>query len=883
MRHYLEVKQDYPDALLFYHMGDFYELFYDDAEKASRLLGIALTKRGKSNGMPIPMAGVPLHSAESYIMRLVNQGESVALCDQVGDPKAGKGPMLREVKRVITPGTLLEEDFLPGRRDNWLMGVFAADGRIGIAEIELSAGRFAVREVADEKALADEIARLNPAEILVNEDGAPQIEHGPESGSTAGPTVRLHPAWHFEYETCHRLLCEHFGVIDLDGFGCAELPAAVTAAGALLEYVHSLKNDKLPHLTTLSVESDSTYIGVDETSRRCLEIDSATAPHTLVGIFDRACTTMGARCLRRWFARPLRDRKQLWARQDVVAAWIDDADATEALRKLLSDCADIERILTRVAMRSARPRDLSGILRTLELLPAIIALCAPAPAHTTTTARRCMPEHRLSACEELADLLQRALVDDPPPAMRDRDVIRAGYDAELDKWRELRGNVKGRLADIEVRERKRTGVDSLRVAYNRVHGYYIELPRSKAEQAPEDYHRLQTLKNAERYTTAGLRELESEVLSAEEKAHAIERRLYAELLERIMPHFEALQADAKALSELDVLATLALCGKEYGYCRPELVEESVLHIKQGRHPVVERSGRTPFTPNDLDLGEPQRLLMITGPNMGGKSTYMRQVAQIVLLAHVGSWVPAESAVIGAVDRIFTRIGAADNIAAGRSTFMVEMMEAAGILHNAGENSLVLMDEIGRGTSTYDGMSLAWACAARLATTNRSLTLFATHYLELTALEDMVAAVQNVHLGAVEKDEQIVFLHRVEPGAANRSHGLHVARLAGIPHDVLDAARKKLAEIKESAESGYTPSATQTALLGMEMAPPRPPRRVASPEAPAAPAAPSTSPATRDILKYLRECDPNEMAPREALALLYKMTALLPDKKDDEGE
>lgn len=853
MSRYLEIKNDYPDALLFYHMGDFYELFYDDARKVSKLLGLTLTSRGRSEDS-IPMAGVPLHSAESYIIRLVKLGESVAICDQVGDPKTPRGPMLREVKRVITPGTLLEESFLPGKRDNWLMGVSAGERCIGVAELELSTGRFNVRELADDKALAGEVARLQPAEIVVNEDRAPTVDH---------EVVRPYAAWNFEYETCRRLLCEHFGVMELDGFGCAGMPDAVTAAGALLQYVHGLKNESLPHIKSLVVENASKYIGMDETSRRCLEIDaSATGEQwSLVGIFDRTRTAMGARCLRRWFAQPLRDHAELEARRAVVAGWLDAAPQIDDVRALLYDCADLERILARVATGNARPRDLSGIVKTLELMPAIIALCDPPGGH----ARRVMPGHQLEACSGVAELLKRALVDDPPPLLRDRDVIRPGYDEELDKWRGLRTNVKERLAAIEARERGRTGLDSLKVAYNRVHGYYIEVPRSRADSVPEDYRRMQTLKNAERYTIAELREIENQVLSADENARAREKVLYDELLAQVMPHFDELQADARALSELDTLVTFAVCAKEYGYCRPELVDEPVLSIRQGRHPVVERSGRAPFTPNDLDIDSDKRLLLITGPNMGGKSTYMRQVAQIVLLAHVGSWVPAEAATIGCIDRIYTRIGATDNIASGHSTFMVEMMEAAEILHNATGNSLVLMDEIGRGTSTYDGMSLAWACAARLATTNRSATLFATHYLELALLEGLFSAVKNVHLDAVEQGDKIVFMHRVKPGATDRSHGLQVAKLAGIPHEVLAVAREKMAEIKERGHSGDGAD-TQALFAGMNPEP-----RGAPPE----PAEPPEASGMRDILEKLKDCNPDTMAPRDALALLYEMRNLLP--------
>ena len=866
----MEIKREYPDALLFYHMGDFYELFYDDAKKAARLLGITLTTRGQTQGASIPMAGVPLHSVESYIIRLVKLGESIAICDQVGDPKASKGPVAREVKRVITPGTLLEENFLPGSRDNWLMGIctYGKDDerRIGVAEVELSTAQFVIREFKEIKDVISEIVRIHPAEILVNEDDKLPLRS--ETADSDACVVRDYPAWNFEYDTCQRLLCEHFGVMNLQGFGCADMPAAIVAAGALLQYIHSLKNDNLQHLRSLKIENDLTHLRIDATSRMCLEIDAnrpdsdtSQKESSLIGLFDRACTPMGTRCIRRWFAQPLRDHAQIKERQDVVASWLEESQLT-ALRDHLSQACDLERVVSRVATGHARPRDLVGILRTLETMPDLIALCGPGYY---------LPEHRLSPCLDLADLLKRALDDEPAQTLKDGGVIRAGYDADLDQWRNLRSDVARHLADIEQRERQRSGIDSLKVAYNRIHGYYIEMPRSQAERAPENYRRLQTLKNVERYTIPELRELENRILSADERARARERQLYDELLERVMPHFDDLQSNARALSEIDALATFALCARTYNYNRPQLTDEPTLSIEKGRHPVVEHLNATPFVPNDLEIDDANRVFIITGPNMGGKSTYMRQVAHIALLAHIGSWVPAEKATIGAIDAIYTRIGAGDNIASGQSTFMVEMTEAAEILHNATEHSLVLMDEIGRGTSTYDGMSLAWACAARLATINRSLTLFATHYLELTELADLLPKICNVHLDAIEKDDKVIFRHRVKPGMTDRSYGLHVAKLAGIPHDVIAAAGVKMEEIKKNVAAELNGDKNQTTLPGIGKAPAPAPTNNETPPTPETNKSSANEQATLDKIK---QCNPDTLSPREALSILFELAETL---------
>lgn len=859
MRQYLRIKRDYPDALLFYHMGDFYELFYDDAVKVSRLLNLTLTSRGQSGKQKIPMAGVPLHSVDNYIMRLVKQGESVVICQQVGDPKASKGLVERKVTRVITPGTLMEDNLLDEKQDNLLLSVCNGKDRIGIACIELSTGRFTVRELPDDTALKNELARLRPAEILVNEDDTRDINH---------KVVRRYPAWNFDFGTAHRLLCEHFDTADLRGFGCAGMPVAIAAAGALLQYVRDLRHEQLRHIRKVTVEAAGQYIGISATSRHSLEIDHSNKGDqwSLVSIYDHTCTAMGARCLRRWFRQPLRDHARLEARQATVAAWLEE-DHLDEMRRTLSGCADLERMLSRVATENAKPRDLAGIRDTLRLLPAVMRMC-PSPAH--------WPRGQQPAlCDGLVDLLERAIVEAPPLMLRDGGVIKEGYDSKLDEWRNVKRNTAQYLTDLEVRERQRTGVTSLKVAYNRVQGYFIEIPRQQAERAPPDYHRTQTLKNVERFTVGELRDFEGKVFKAAEGALEREKALFAELVAGLIPELDVLYANARILAALDVLTTFAWCARKQNYQRPELTNESGICIVRGRHPVVELAGEEAFTPNDVLFDDAHRLLIITGPNMGGKSTYMRQIAQIVLLAHIGAWVPADKAKIGPIDNIYTRIGASDDISSGRSTFMVEMTETADILHNATSDSLVLMDEIGRGTSTYDGMSLAWACAARLVSVNRSFVLFATHYFELTSLTELFATAHNVHLDAIEQGSKIIFLHQVKPGSTNRSHGLQVAKLAGIPDDVIALAHRKLieAENADRADSG-----------NLDAGGPTDTRQGNLPEFESRDAVwnkvgndgVSPSVAQHEVLDELKHCKPDAMTPRAALDLLYRLTKLLRD-------
>ncbi|MBL8251452.1 MAG: DNA mismatch repair protein MutS [Candidatus Competibacter sp.] len=783
MQQYLRIKAEHPDTLLFYRMGDFYELFYDDAHKASELLNITLTARGQSAGVPIPMAGVPFHAVDGYLAKLVKLGLSVAICEQLGDPTAGKGPVERRVVRIVTPGTLTDEALLDERRDSLLVALHRIKSIYGLAHLDLSGGRFTVAQLHGEAALRNELERLKPAELLIGEDSEP-----PE-GWRQHPGLRRQAPWHFDLASAVRALCVQFGVRDLDGFGCADQPVAVAAAGCLLQYVKNTQRGALPHLSGLRVERHEDSVLLDAASRRNLELEQSLSgrhEHTLLGVLDRCATPMGGRLLRRWLHRPLRDRAILRQRQDSLRRLLENG-GYEYLRGLLRGVGDVERILARIALKSARPRDLTVLADALARLPGIGEYLRRADA---------------ALLQQLADQagthpdthasLNRAIVANPPQTLRDGGVIASGYDAELDRLRDLSEHADHYLVELEARERQRTGIANLKVGFNRVHGYYIEVTRAQSQAVPADYLRRQTLKGAERYIIPELQEFEHRALRAQEQALAREKALYDALLDQLIARLPALQASAAALAELDVLADLAERAAALSWNPPELVPEPGIEIEAGRHPVVEQVSDEPFVPNDLRLEpERRRMLIVTGPNLGGKSTFMRQTALIVLLAHLGSFVPAERAVIGPIDRIFTRIGASDDLASGRSTFMVEMSEAANILHNATPCSLVLIDEIGRGTSTFDGLALAWACAVHLAQKVRAFTLFATHYFELTRLPDEQAGIANVHLDAVEHGDALVFMHRVQDGPASRSYGLQVAALAGVPPTVIQQARQRL--------------------------------------------------------------------------------------------
>jgi DNA mismatch repair protein MutS len=836
MRQYLRIKSEHPDILLFYRMGDFYELFYEDARRAARLLDITLTARGQSAGEPIPMAGVPYHAVDQYLAKLVRLGESVAICEQIGDPAASKGPVERQVTRIVTPGTITDEALLDERRDNWLAALHSDGNRHGLAFVDVASGRFAVEELDDEDTLLAELERLQPAELLVAED---RPVPGP-----GRPGIRHLPPWHFDRETAERLLTRQLGTRDLLGFGCQDLDLAVAAAGALIQYVQDTQRAALPHIAGLSVERREETIVIDAASRRNLELEhsaSGRAEHTLIGVLDRTSTAMGGRCLRRWVNRPLRDREALGQRHAVVGELIATGGHT-GLQERLRGIGDVERILTRIALRSARPRDLSTLRDALAALPGIRGALDGVDSVLLRRLSGQIGEH-----PQVHALLERALIENPPMLIRDGGVLAAGFDTELDELRAMSENADQFLIDLERRERDRTGITTLKVAYNRVHGYYIEISRALADKAPEDYTRRQTLKGAERYITPELKRFEDQVLSARERALAREKALYEQLLGDLAEHLAGLQASAAGLAELDVLANLAERAETLGYGAPELVAEPGIRIEAGRHPVVEQVLDEPFVPNDLSLDAQRRMLIITGPNMGGKSTYMRQTALIVLLAHIGSYVPAQRAEIGPIDRIFTRIGASDDLASGRSTFMVEMTEAANILNNATELSLVLMDEIGRGTSTFDGLSLAWACAEHLARHNRAFTLFATHYFELTGLPAEQAAAANVHIDAIEHGDSIVFLHAVKEGPANQSYGLQVASLAGVPRPVIERARERLVGLEERSADASA-AGPQLGLFPAEPPPPQP----------------------HPLEAALAEIDPDALSPREALDRLYEL-------------
>ena len=840
MRQFLRIKAEYPDILLFYRMGDFYELFYDDARRAAKLIDITLTTRGQSAGQPIPMAGVPVHSVEGYLAKLVRKGESVAICEQIGDPATSKGPVERQVVRVVTPGTVTDEGLLEARREVLLGCVHAGAGGIGVAWLDLAGGRFRVARLDDAEALAAELERLQLAELLVAEDGRlPDFVR-------ALPGLKSRPPWHFDLDAATRLLCRQFGVADLEGFGCAALPEAVQAAGCLLQYVLDTQRSALPHLRGLATETRDEALVMDAATRRNLEIDrslSGRHEHTLLGVLDETATPMGGRLLRRWLNRPLRDRGVLAARHESIEQLLQAGDPA-GLHEVLRGVGDVERMLARVALRTARPRDLAGLREALARLPALRERVTGVPAPRLNELADECGEH-----DDTHALLVRAVIEDPPVLIRDGGVIAPGWDAELDELRTLSTEADTFLADLETRERERTGLPSLKVGYNRVHGYYIEISRAQAKNAPADYSRRQTLKAAERFITPELKRFEDQVLSARERALAREKALYDALVEMLVERLGPLQLMSAAVAELDVLANLAERADKLNLSRPRLAAEPRLEIRGGRHPVVERVSSEPFIPNDLALDERRRMLVITGPNMGGKSTYMRQAALIVILACAGSFVPAEAALIGPVDRIFTRIGASDDLAGGRSTFMVEMTEAANILNNATAQSLVLMDEIGRGTSTFDGLSLAWACAHYIGERVGAFTLFATHYFELTALAKELPACANVHLDATEHDGKLVFLHSVREGPANQSYGLQVAALAGVPPEVIRRARGYLRELEQDRAAGRGPQA----------------------ELPLFEAAPAAH--TDPVTERLAAIDPDRLTPREAHDLLYELKSL----------
>ena len=848
MRQYLGLKAQHPDMLLFYRMGDFYELFFEDAEKASRLLGITLTHRGSSNGQPIKMAGVPYHAAEGYLAKLAKLGEAVAICEQVGDPASSKGPVERQVARILTPGTLTDTALLDESRDNQLLSIFQADGVIGLARLNLASGTFILSEIAV-GLLAQEIERISPSEILLADD----FQHA--AISTSKVAKKRLSSWQFDFDSAFNTLTKQFNTYDLNGFGCASLNPSICAAGALLDYVKHTQRTTLPHINALSVETTSAYIQLDAATRRNLEIDMTLrgeASPTLYSLLNTTQTAMGARLLRHWLHHPMQDRNLVMKRHEAVEELIQN-NHFESLNASFKSIGDIERITARIALKTARPRDLSGLMMSLQQLPLLQLQLQDLQTSLLQTLGA-----NLSAPSEVVRLLTAAIKSEPSVVLREGGVIADGYDAELDELRALQNNHGEFLLQYEAAEKARTGISNLKVEYNSVHGFYIEMSRTQAESAPAEYRRRQTLKNVERFITPELKAFEDKVLSANDRALAREKMLYEQVLNQLLPFIAALQTNAGAVSSLDALSCFAERAVTLNYVAPNFTTEAGIHIEHGRHPVVEQisvqnSGQ-PFIANDVVLNPYRQLLLITGPNMGGKSTFMRQTALIVLLAHCGCYVPANVANIGEIDRIMTRIGASDDLAGGRSTFMVEMTETANILHNATDKSLVLLDEIGRGTSTFDGLSLAWAVAKQLLEKNRSYTLFATHYFELTRIVDEFKYAANVHLDAVEHGNNIVFMHKVEEGAANQSYGLQVAQLAGIPRPVITAAKRKLAQLEVSQVAQQIPSMPQTDMFMVSE------QTVELPLHP--------------VIAELESMQADDLTPRQALDFVYKLKELL---------
>jgi len=863
MQQFLRIKAEHPNELLFYRMGDFYEIFFDDAKTAARILEITLTARGKAGGEPIPMCGVPFHAAEGYLAKLVKQGISVAICEQVGDPATSKGPVERKVMRIVTPGTISDEALLDAHRDSLLLALNPAESGYGIATLDMGSGRFTVFDTRSLDEAIDHIERLKPAELLLPDTSSYPDEIRNRTG------VRLRPVWEFDRETAERLLTQHFKTKDLQGFGCDPSLNAIASAGCLFNYAMETQRTSLDHITRLSVENPGNFVTIDAATRRNLEIDTNLTggeDHTLFSLFNTCVTSMGSRALRRWLNTPLRQHTVLEERQNAITELMANY-LFEECRVHLKHIGDLERILGRLALRSARPRDLTRLLMSVAEYPQLNALLAKAKTSKLKTLRT-----DISEFPDIVELLSKALIENPPVVIREGGVIAEGYDEELDELRDISNNAGGYLVKLEEDEKRKTGLSTLKVGYNRVHGYFIELSKSQAEKAPAEYIRRQTLKNAERFITPELKAFEDKALSAKSRALAREKALYDALIETLNASLLPLQTSADAVAQLDVLCCLAERAEQLNFTCPTLSLDEGIRIEAGRHPVVEDVLDTPFVPNDVELDQQQRMLIITGPNMGGKSTYMRQTAIIVLLAQVGSFVPAQACTIHLVDRIFTRIGSSDDLAGGRSTFMVEMTETANILNNATANSLVLMDEIGRGTSTYDGLSLAWACVHYLAQEIRAYTLFATHYFELTALPATLEGVRNVHLDATEHHDDIVFLHNIQPGPASKSFGLQVAKLAGIPQVVLHQAKEQLAQLEaEGNNQQASPAQPKPATYKPEKIEAKPAKAVKENHMQADMFAHNAPSKTEQKLK---EIDVDNLTPRQALDLIYQLKSLL---------
>lgn len=866
MQQYLSIKQDYPHALLFYRMGDFYELFFDDAQRAAKILGITLTHRGKSAGEPIPMAGVPFHAAEGYIARLAKLGETVVICEQQGDPDepGRKGPMQRKVVRTLTPGTLTD-DVLLGKQAIRLLALCVVKGQCGLAVLDLASGRLSVQQMPFEPLKVNlELARIEPAEVLLDEN-APLDTLRDSLPQLAETTVTLRPDVDFNLKNAPLTLQQQFNVTSLAGFGIEQLPLAQAAAAALLHYARLTQQSALPHIQGIQLEQADSFLQLDRVTRRNLEL--AETLHeggtSLLDLLDDCKTPMGSRLLARQLMQPLRDTQVLEQRLDRIERLLTGCH-DEPLRVALREVTDIERILARVALGTARPRDLAALRNTCGQLPLIHHALQPAlqgpgweRAATATALDAMAAEINQPIFETIHQLLSRAIVETPPALLREGSVIAPGFDIELDELRQIRDNAGAFLLKLEQQEREASGIQGLKIGYNRVSGYYIELTKAQAEQAPAHFIRRQTLKNAERFITPELKSFEDKVLSSETRALSREKLIYDDILAELRVHLAVLQNLSMTLAELDVTANLAMQARQRRWTRPRFDLEVGVTITGGRHPVVEALSDGQFTANDLVLDQAQRLMLLTGPNMGGKSTYMRQTALIAILAYCGSYVPAQSAVLGPIDRIFTRIGAADDLAGGRSTFMVEMTETAQILHHATSQSLVIMDEVGRGTSTYDGLALAWSCVQTLAQQTRCLCLFATHYFELTELGNQ-PGIFNRHVVAHEIGGELVLLHRVEDGAASQSFGLQVASLAGVPTAVVQRARQHLQTL-EGRQKSASESVTETALSRPALVPEVVVQTVTEPH---------------PAVTTLSRVDVEEMTPRQALDLLYQLKELV---------
>ena len=855
MQQYMSVKVQHPHSLMFYRMGDFYELFFDDAHKAAKLLGITLTHRGKANGNPIPMAGVPYHAAEGYLARLVKKGETVVICEQIGEV-TGKGPVERGVVRIITPGTLTDDALLNAHQSSNLVSIAIHQNQIGIALLDLSAGIFKVQQQEFKaEQLPLELARLMPSELVLNEDIQDQalleqIKSLIECPITKRPNVD------FNLNNAQKTLCDQLGVSTLSGFGIDELPLAKVAAAALIHYAKETQKTALPHIRSIKLEQSSDFIALDPVTRRNLEIIDPLFEHgtSLFNLVNDCQTAMGGRLLARTLMQPLRDTALLDQRLDAIEVLLKGYHEAP-VRLILKEISDIERVLSRIALGSARPRDLVQLRQACAQIPFLRNAIQPIVSQNHSTLIQQLNDE-LGDFNGLHLRLMNAIVENPPVLLRDGNVIAEGFDSELDELRQIRDHAGQFLIDLEIRERKNTGINTLKIGYNRVSGYYIELTRAQAEQAPDSYIRRQTLKNAERYITPELKSFEDKVLSSESRALAREKALFEMLLDELRQDIGNLQMMSAAIAQIDLLSNFAHQARLYSWNRPEFSPEIGVQIQAGRHPVVESLIKTPYTPNDTQLNFNHRMSIITGPNMGGKSTFMRQTALISLLAYCGSYVPAKAAKLGPIDRIFTRIGSADDLSSGKSTFMVEMTETSQILHHATNQSLVLMDEVGRGTSTYDGLSLAWACVLDLTKRIQCLCLFATHYFELTELSKE-PCIDNYHVTAKEINGQLILLHKVQHGPASQSHGLQVAKLAGIPESVIKDAQHRLRILEKQQQ----PQVVQNDLFS-NLQEPEVIEKVIEVE--------KSSPAL-DALKVL---DLDDLTPRQALEQLYQLKQLL---------